>query len=577
MPRTIHHVSLLLLLAIFAVFRPTPALASFGDCNDPNYLQQFDPRFSGDSGFLCVESDRVAVNSDAGTSHIRIVQHLLADWAGRPGAVAAIKDGVDGAVRAMATLGHFRIEDVTILLVDGFACPPPPAPVPGERKLVCGPLEGSAEAFGEVAAATIFKPADECRIVVYMLGTGATTESGASMIAHELFHCVEDATLAREQLTTGGGGVPGGGNWWLEGAADWFSTAAVPPAPYLGLAVQSFDAHAGDTALNMMSYDAYVFFAWLGGAHGPSGVLPFLQHMATRPDESAQRAAMAGAMPPSDWLKFAEDYNDQRIHDGQGGSIDSTPADAEALEWSDTQTRRIALHPFILARRNLAFHCGRWTLVPQPASHYAAKSGDGEWGDLPGDLDNMGNSHGGFAFAAINATAEDVPFQIAATLAARCADCAGTHEMDHCLIGTWEMTTDGVQQWAAAHLHNYHITSISLVGNTLTLNDDGTFATGASDVTVSGEGHGASSSGEVNAQASGRWSTSGGNLNMCADASAASGHVTVSGDGHSVTVPTHPQIPPQSSTPYTCSGDTFTHTTQVGSMGSVTSTYNRVR
>ncbi|MBS0384716.1 MAG: hypothetical protein JSS00_05135, partial [Proteobacteria bacterium] len=58
---------------------------------------------------------RVAVPSDPGVRHSRIVQHLNADWAPRPGAMAAIKSGVEAAARAMVRLGHFRINDVTIL------------------------------------------------------------------------------------------------------------------------------------------------------------------------------------------------------------------------------------------------------------------------------------------------------------------------------------------------------------------------------------------------------------------------------------------------------------------------------
>src|SRR5690242_17414077 len=103
-----------------AMLGTSAAWASFGNCNDSAYLAQFDARLASEHGFLCVESDRLPVTSEAGTTHIRIVQHLVADWATRPGALRAIKDGVAASVRAMGTLGGFRISDVTILLIDGF-------------------------------------------------------------------------------------------------------------------------------------------------------------------------------------------------------------------------------------------------------------------------------------------------------------------------------------------------------------------------------------------------------------------------------------------------------------------------
>ena len=193
MVRGVLVVALFVALLGLSIFSATPARASFGDCNSAAYLAQFDPRFGTTPGFLCVESDRVTVHSDAGTTHIRIAQHLLADWATRPGAVRSIKNGADGAVSAMASLGHFRIPDVTILLVDGF-----------------GPGAGS-ESFGEIAAWTSFESTDECRITVWLLGPGATGENGAAMIAHELFHCIEGATLTSAQLHTSGGGIAGPG------------------------------------------------------------------------------------------------------------------------------------------------------------------------------------------------------------------------------------------------------------------------------------------------------------------------------------------------------------------------------
>lgn len=546
----------LLLVAICSIGSTTPARASFGDCNSSVYLALFDTRFESEPGFLCVESERVAVVSDAGTTHIRIVQHLLSDWATRPGAVRAIKDGVDGAVRAMTRLGHFRIPDVTILLVDGFT--------PGVGKERFGDAR-----FGEVAA-WARSSGDECRITIFLLGAGATATNGASAVAHELFHCIEYASLSHEQM------LADGGDWWVEGSADWFATAAVPASPFLADRVASFDERSPTTSLTSMSYDGYVFFAWLGGARGHDGVMPFLHRMASTHGAAAQHAAMARALPAADWLRFAEAYLDRDIRDGQGASINSTPVDGESLEWSDTQTRRVDLAPFTLVRRSLAFRCGRWTVAPRPARFHAAKPGDGDWADLPGDLNNLGNDRGEFRFVGFNASTDAVPLQLAGTLAARCEVCAGVREVDACMIGTWRMTADGAEQWARENLPNYRSTGISQVGNTLTLNADGTFTTGASSVTARGELGESRATGRMSGQASGRWSTSGGQLHQCFDAASAGGSVTVTTRGQTITTPTTAAIPPVASTAYSCAAGAFTQTIPMGGRGSVTSTYTRV-
>ncbi len=551
---------LILLLAVgTAVSRP--ARAAFGDCNSADYMARFDPRFATGE-FLCVETDRLPVTSDAGVSYVRIIQHLEADWATRPGAMRSIKDGVAASIRAMGSLGHFRIPDVTILLVDGFA---PPTGRPKED-------------FGEIAAGTGMPRDDECIIVVYLLGAGATASYGGSTIAHELFHCVQNGSLSAAQIATSGGGTAGGGNWWVEGSADWFSTLALPAPAYMADRVRAFDHNSPTVALNGMSYQGYVFFAWLGGrARGLDQVVPFMQQMATSANQGAQRAAMMRALPADEWLHFAEDYLDQRIVDGQRVSIGSTPTSGETLEWTATQTRRIDLAPFVIARRNIAFQCGQWTIEPRPARSHAVSRAAGEaWSAFPDTLDNLAHDRGDYRFAGMNATAEAVPLQVAGTLTARCQECAGTRQIDSCMVGTWTMSADGALQWMHEHLPNLDVTNMSRVGNTITFNNDGTFVTGASRVAVSGSlPDGTRGTGRLNGQSSGRWSSGEGQINYCTDTGAVNGTTTAVVEGRSVTVPLHVDIPPVASNAYSCAGDTFTATTPMGGHGSVVSTYTR--
>jgi hypothetical protein len=157
------------------------------------------------------------------------------------------------------------------------------------------------------------------------------------------------------------------------------------------------------------------------------------------------------------------------------------------------------------------------------------------------------------------------------------ADCAGTHQIDRCLVGTWKMTTNGMERWMREHVHKFNVTSVSQTGNTITLNADGTFATGASNVTVQGVGSGgATGTGHMAAQASGHWSAADGHFNICAaPSSAMNGTATVQQNGHTVTVPVHPTVPPVSSQAYSCSGDTLRTTTPMRG-GSVESIYTKI-
>ncbi len=553
----------LLLLALCLV-APVPAHTSFGDCNDPAYIARFDPRLASEPDFLCVESDRIAVHSDAGTTHIRIVQHLVADWATRPGAMQGIKDAVAASAREMATLGGFRISDVTILLVDGYS-----------------PIGGS-ELKGDIGAVTDFSPGDECRITMWLLGAGSTVSNGGSVVAHELFHCIQRSSLTAAQLQTSSAtGTGGGGTWWTEGSADWFSTVAVSSPRFMSPWVRQFDSESPDKPLNLMSYNAYVFFAWLGGARGRERVLPFLHAMASSRGTSAQHTAMIAALPADQWLRFAQDYLDQAIHDGHGASIGSTPKQGATLTWEHTQTQRIDLAPFVLQRANLSFGCGRWRVESRPARFHAVKPDSGDaWGVLPSGIDAMDGEPRQFRFAGMAVSSSAVALQVTGTQETSCQQCAAVQEIDRCLVGTWQMTVDGMQQWAREHLPNLKITGTSMVGNTLTLGEDRSFRTGASHVSASGTLRGGDpgihSTAQLGGQLTGRWSAAGGQLNLCPDAGTVGGTVTTVVHGHAITTPMPVGPLRDYSQAYDCSASTLRVTTPMPRAGAVTSVYTKV-
>lgn len=555
----------LFLFCIAGLFAVAPVNASeFGDCNDPAYLVKFDARLGRDSDFLCVETGRTPVTSDAGTTHIRIVQHLVADWATRPGAMRSFKQGVDASATAMSSLGSFRISDVTILLVDGYA--------PG----------GGSENFGDIAAWTNFTPGGECRITIWLLGSGATASYGASVVSHELFHCVQRSSLTTTQLNSAATlGAAGGGTWWQEGSADWFSTVAVSPPRYMSDRVSIFDRDSPNKALNRMSYDAYVFFAWMGGARGRESLMPFLRAMASSASESAQRSAMTAALPADQWLRFAKDYLDRRIRDGRGGSIGSTPQTGDTYDWTNTRTQRIDLAPFVLKRANITFRCGRWRVDPRPRKFHAAKAGGSEtWADFPATIDALDGNVREFRFAGMAASASAVALQLTGTREVACLECAAIREIDRCMIGTWQMTVDGMQQWMREHISQVRVTSASLAGNTMTLNEDRSFSTGESQVsahleTVRSDPR-ATGSGTLHGQITGRWSAAGGQFNLCPDAGDMDGTIKVNIHGRTITRPMPATRLQPSSRPYVCAGNSLRITTSMGSAGTATSVYTKV-
>jgi len=534
---------LFLLLLVFCA----PANAAMGNCRSSAYLARFDARLASSTDFLCVEAGRASVNSSSGTSHIRLVHHVAADWAALPGVIRAFNNGIQSSARALPSLGNFRFTDVTILLIDDL------------------PPGGSTERFGQIAARTSFLPGDECLISIWLLGEAARPDTAASVVAHEIFHCVQRANLSQAQMLSGAGGSGAGGDWWLEGSAEWFITAAMTAPWYSSDRVRIFDEQSRVRPLNRMAYEAYVFFSWLGRSR--TRVLPFLSRMASSSNVSAQRTAMMAALGEDQWLQFAKDYMDQRIRDGQGASIGSTPQRGNSMLWNATRTQRINLVPFVLSRGDLFFECGSWNVSPRPARFHAAKASDATvWTAIPSSIDARDGRRREYRFVAMASANADTPMQITGTLAHRCTECAGTRSIDRCMIGTWRMTADGAGQVmrqfvpaGKARLANY-----SADGSTMTMNEDGTFISGArTNARISGDGGSAVT--QFSGQSSGRWSASGGRVNMCPDAGHHEGTLTDARTGK--TVSTTPVTMVNTTRPYTCTADTMRITMPIGRSG----------
>jgi hypothetical protein len=527
------------ILALSASVAP-PARASFGDCTSRAYRGTFDPRFAdaryGD--FDCVERLRLPVSTGGGERQLRIIHEFNADWIADEAAMREFDRGARAAIEAFARLGgSLRLEDVTIYLADDF---PPP--------------EG-ADRFSDIAALTDFADDGECRIVVYLVGPATRSAFAASVITHEFFHCVEAANLAPEQLNTGATSPGGsGGDWWIEGAATWFTALAIPDAALVRGTAHEFDAASPTTALNHMSYAALVFFLWLGEDASPQGVMTFLSGMATSRGDAAQRAAMMSQLPQEGWLRFAEDYLDRDIHHPHGTELRLEPAQGDIWQWSATRTQALPLEPFVLARGVVAFECGHWRTSVRPGAMHGARPEDGgDWAGLPEEIDTSSGSGGNHRFAAINATAARVEMRIVGTMESGCGDCAGSHELDACVVGNWQLTGGGAAEW----MRRQGVPgNFSTGGESVSFRADGSYVTGAMHGAMDVDGRdGSHAEGTMSAQAGGRWSTRGGVLNLCADSQALAGGGTVTtprGGTGSFRVPSAP--PMNSSERYTCAG-----------------------
>lgn len=157
-------------------------------------------------------------------------------------------------------------------------------------------------------------------------------------------------------------------------------------------------------------------------------------------------------------------------------------------------------------------------------------------------------------------------------------DCGGSAAVDRCLVGKWQLTTNGMDAWRKKHLKNFRTTKVESEGNTITLNADGTFETGTSRSSASGttaDGN-MSATSSMTAQASGNWSAADGKFNLCAKQSTMEGKTTVTAHGRSSSSPIASSMPAVATQTYSCAGETFSTTMKLTG-DDVTSTYTKVK
>jgi len=507
---------LVLLFLCWLAWHPSQARAAFGDCADPAYLDGFDARLRT-VDYDCVERLRVDVATPFGRHQLRVLHDLSADWIADDALLVEIDRGVRLAAEALSRIGRFEIVDTSVLVADDL------------------PPDETADHIGGIAAITNYAgDPRECQITFYVLGPGADTAYAAAVVAHEIFHCVQRSTFDPRILESLRGGH--GPAWWLEGSADWFASMAVPDPAYFQRRADAFDAASADTPLTRMTYETLVFFLWLADQRGAEGIMPFLASLSQAPGERAQQAAIAAALPAQDWLAFAQDYLDGRIHRPAGG-VRVDPRDGPELRFDGTATRSVPLRPFVLERAWLSLACGSWGLAGSPPGGHGVQSEGGTaWQALPPAIDTQAGEPARWRLAALPTQTAPSELRLRAEQRSGCGACAGSLRTDACLVGHWQLSTGGAAQWMRENLPgNVRVTQVEQTGETLQLGADGRYHAGRMTARARLEADGSRGttrgSGEVTTSATGRWSAEGGQLNLCPDAETLTGRATVTPPG----------------------------------------------
>lgn len=184
----------------------------------------------------------------------------------------------------------------------------------------------------EVAKVRIghYQDGEQCPVIVYASAfRKKSPDEQKQMLAHEIFHCIQDKLWLDKKL-----GMGKLDDWWSEGTAVWFSNLVYPSNN------QEFaynDFYNGDESLVEQSawpYSAYLFFqslsqSWLG----VQGVLDLIKDIPGSGTYKDQEMAVINR-PSSELIfhTFAEELTSFRIKDFDGNYMKTTMASEPTQE-----------------------------------------------------------------------------------------------------------------------------------------------------------------------------------------------------------------------------------------------------
>jgi hypothetical protein len=544
-----------------------PAQAQVSDCMAEGYIASF--QVAGVEDLTCAEVFRFTFPTPGGERVVRGIADLNADWAFQPDTVAAAEAAAREATAGLADLGNYRIGDVSILLLaDQFA--------PEETR------DRHARQVLAQAWDPLDRVASECRMTLFLWGAGGATDTFPTTLAHELFHCVQYASLSPDQMATFGAM----GDWWIEGSAEAFAAHAI--ADSRGTADWGADFNAAVSTrrpLYEMRYEAVIFFYWLLQTRDIGGLMPFLAGMSGEGGSAGQRAAMRDALTDAEWLDFAEAFADETIRHPHGQDLGLQGRfPVEYLQVAASGSQRMTFEPFAVIPGRAAYECGRWENRLSAANLSSRLESEPDWAaGWRAEMDTRDGAESELRFAAIETG--DAPREV--TLRVRrlagCEPCQGSTEIDQCLVGNWEGDTRPLLEMlrrAGAPLSRNAMGPIYLQ-----VNEDGTFVTSTVPIDFQTTETDASGTTTVDVtgtagMSAGRWSILGpGRLAGCADttgATVAEGAVEGPEFSGSVALFGPPGGGDEGSVDYSCGAGAMSTRVMMGRFGEVEFPFTRL-
>lgn len=543
--------------------------AQFVECT-PEYIASFRvPAYDWEPGQIdCEEFWRFQFRTPAGPRWVRLIGSRDSARLLPGGGIETLRAAAERSTEVMRGLGTYLVDDITLLISRPRSRPDEPQPE-----------GGYAGAWTELADGPEF---NACHVTL-LITTDFTDVDVAQTVGHEIFHCIQKASLSAAQNQTD----VELGQWWIEGSAEEFGVLVARSAGGRWSRTAPFeDAVAARVPLYEMSYEAAIFFFWRHQEHGLEALMPFLRQMAERGDAGAQMAAMAAALPYDEWMDFAQAYDDRRIRAPGGGPLAFASQRVDGERWavnSDLSVHERELRPFVVELGWAAYECGVWQNTLS-ANVDVRREDQTTWAPWPGRFDTEEQGNLRFRVAAMVSTSEALEFRLEAEKRESCTQCQVSRAIDRCIVGTWEQTGGGPMEYLRS-MRIPQVTRDAMGRLVLSMSSDGTFASYPVPIDYQiqvpgndGEIITSDAFGDIRGT-NGRWSAEDGQVRACFDGGGEASATTVTViRGRPVVIPhTSGGVAGISgSSSYTCSDTTLTTSTPMGNGADMTYTFRRL-
>jgi len=410
-----------------------------------------------------------------------------------------------------------------------------------------------------------------CNLVILPNAQPLLDEPGAMafIMAHELFHCVQNASISNLATTSS--------PWWVEGSAHWFAHMAQP-----GHVVETYSQSANhfervslEKPLSAFDYSAWPFFAWVAQYRGNAGaVMLLLKGMPNAPHTNDD---IAGLLSPDDWDDFAQKYSAYQIKVTDRVPVDphprarlvKTPIDLENV--GDERDYSFIRTTGALLRYKILLSPGDWEFsTPSSGAMFISEfAGSGDpspaWQKISGPggaitLNVPCGSDSQYALVGFGGTAADGDFVLSAKKIGDPCEftCANLPtERDMCVIGIWE-DQGPIEQY----LSETPTTSSATIAPVDTFYSDGSYTQDIPFELISEVGDATITTAFDVAQTLGTWGTNGNKLVICESKQITKGTVHSVSPNLDLTIPIENNdiLDPERSTKYTytCNDSTLT-------------------